>query len=107
MRRIILLLVLLFISIGSQQSFAKNTPLVKDVPTTIVGCSISSNPELAEVLRPLIEKMGINVEEIELLEEQRAKSCTVRIRGTIDGKEVDITITIEGKSCAELLKDIM
>jgi UDP-N-acetyl-D-mannosaminuronate dehydrogenase len=107
MRKLILLVVLLFASIGQQPAFATSTSAVAETPKFIEECSINVNPDIVELLRPVIEKMGIEVDQMEVVEQEVKDSCTIRIKGTIDGKKENITITIEGKSCAELVKDLM
>lgn len=107
MRKLILLVFLLFVSISQQPAFATNSPAVAESPQFIEECYANTNPDLVELLRPVVEKMGIEVEQMEIVEQEIKDSCTIRIRGTIDGKKVDIIITIEGKSCAQLMKELM
>lgn len=107
MRKLILLLVLLFASISQQPAFASSMSAAAESPQFIEECSLKVNPDIVKLLHPVVEKMGIKVDQMEVVEQEAKDSCTVRIRGTIDGKQVDITITIEGKSCAELVKELM
>ena len=107
MRKLILLMFLLFVSISQQPAFATSVSAEVESPQFIEECSINENPDLVELLRPVVEKMGIEVDQMEVVEQEVKDSCTIRITGTIDGKKVDIIITIEGKSCAELMKELM
>ncbi|WP_445665515.1 hypothetical protein [Fodinibius sp. AD559] len=107
MRKLIFLVILLFVGISQQPAFATSMPAAAESPQFIEECSIKANPDLVELLRPVVEKMGIEVDQMEVVEQEVKDSCTIRIRGTIDGKKVDITITIDGKSCAELMKELM
>lgn len=62
------------------------------------------NHDYFEVIISVMEELGIKAEEVQLYQEHLQKSCTLTIIGTLDGKEVKVKITIEGMTCAEVIK---
>ena len=75
--------------------------------TEFVVCAEQVNPNITTVLEGILENMGVEVQELKVLDLKNVESCTIRVRGTIDGKQIELIITVEGVSCAELLKQLM
>lgn len=42
----------------------------------------------------------------EAMQPSETESCTIRIKGKVNGVEVDITITVEGTSCKDLIQQL-
>lgn len=98
---------LMFVGLASHQTQAYSiTDGEAEIPGSI-ECSAPTNSDLSDLLLPLLKNMGVEVEDLVVVETEIAESCTVRIRGTYNGTEIDVTITFEGISCAELLKQLM
>lgn len=107
MKKLIFPIVLMFLGITIQPAFSTSANILgPSISEDIMECSIQADPDLVELLIPIFEEMGVEVHEMKIVDETNAKSCTVRIVGTYNGKEIDITITFEGVSCAELLKQM-
>lgn len=75
--------------------------------TEFVVCAEQVNPNVTTVLEGILENMGVEVQELKVLDLNIEESCTIHVRGTIDGKQIELTITVKGVSCAELLKQLM
>jgi len=55
----------------------------------------------------LIQETEVEIKILLLNEDEPAKECRMTVKGTIDGKEVDVVIVIEGQSCAEFFKELL
>jgi len=85
-----------------------STTLTNPAPNTeIVVCAEQVNPNITTVLEGILENMGVEVQELKVIDLNNEESCTIHVRGTIDGKQIELTITVKGVSCAELLKELM
>lgn len=55
----------------------------------------------------LIQETDLEIKFLFLYENEPEKECRMTVKGTIDGKEVDLVIVIEGQSCAEFFKELL
>lgn len=92
-----------FISINSMD--ARATMEVLEVPVQI---TVSADQYDIDVLIDALEELGFKIEKLELIDpEEDEKECKMTIKGTVDKKEVDLTIVVKGQTCSELLKEIL
>lgn len=98
-----ILAVFMCIGLAIQPAFSASSNEAISLEGFFVECDVE--PDVSK-LTPVFENIGVDVEEIEFVE-QTEESCTVTIKGSIDGREIEVTITFEGVSCAELLEDLM
>src|SRR6056297_1068353 len=95
------LLITCFISIHSVD--ARSAAEVIDVPAQT---SITTVQYDLEVIINALEKLGFEIEELEIIElKEEEKECKMTIKGTVDEKEVDLTIVVKGQTCAELFRE--
>lgn len=67
----------------------------------------TTDQRASEVFEKFLERIGFDLDKIEVIENNDDKECTMTIKGTVDVKEVDLTITIKGQTCAEFFKDLL
>lgn len=92
-----------FISINSID--ARSTAAVSDVP---VKTEVTVGQYDLEVIITALEELGFEIEKLEVVNtEVEEKECKMTIKGTVDNKEVDLTIVVKGQTCSELLKEIL
>ena len=96
------LLITCFISIHSVD--ARSAAEVIDVPAQT---SITTVQYDLEVIINALEKLGFEVETIEAFIDPDVKKCKLTVKGTLNGKEVELELIIEGMTCTELLKELM
>lgn len=102
------LIVLIFAGIAVQPAFSASANFPgTNISEEVVESRFQGDPDIVDLLRPIFERMGIEVDELKVVEPVNKKSCRVTIKGTVDGKKINVTITFEGKTCAELLREIM
>ena len=80
-----------------------------EIPNIAVETSINADQYDLEVLVKALEELGFEVEKLEVQdpEKKKEKECKVTIKGTIKGDDVDITVTVKGQTCGEILKEIL
>jgi len=85
-----------------------STTLTNPAPNTaFVVCAEQVNPNITTVLEGILENMGVEVQELKVLDLNNEKSCTIIIDGTIGDMPVQLKITFEGETCSELLRRLM
>ena len=92
-----------FISINSMDARATAENLEVPVQTTV-----SADQYDLEVIINALENLGFEIEKLEVINpEEEEKECKMTIKGTVDKKEVDLTIVVKGQTCTELFKEIL
>lgn len=87
------------ISANPLAAFATNGMVPETAEITTLG-----NNDYIDAIIIVMEELGFETEEVKLFQEHLQKSCKLTIKGTLDGKEVEVVITIEGMTCAEVIK---
>lgn len=81
---------------------------MKKIMLLFAATLLSVSCLFASVPTPAPTGDNIKVEVISESEGEEFKECKIRIKGTYDGKEIDVTVTVEADNCAvaagELLK---
>lgn len=107
MKTIIFLIMLVFSGMTIQPVLSiPNSGADYNITESIMGCNAQPNLDLADHLRPLLEKMGVEIDELKVMDMENMADCTITIKGTYNGKKVELTITFKDISCAELLKQL-
>lgn len=91
-----------FISINSMDARS-----VVEIPNIALETSINADQYDLEVIVKALEELGFEIEKLELIDPEEEKECKVTIKGTYKGDDIDITITIKGQTCGEILKEIL
>lgn len=73
----------------------------QDTPTQI---SLNVVQYDLEILVDMLEDLGVEIIELEFIESGDDKQCTVTVRGTYDGIEIELVFVIKGMTCTEVLK---
>jgi signal recognition particle subunit SEC65 len=73
-----------------------------------VQTTVSADQYDLEVIINALENLGFEIEKLEVINpEEEEKECKMTIKGTVDKKEVDLTIVVKGQTCTELFKEIL
>ena len=65
--------------------------------TSIMLFSVSSFANNATTISKVSEEKIVKIE----TSNEALKSCTITVKGTIDGKKIDIKVTLEADDCAD------
>ena len=73
-----------------------------------IQTSVTADQYNLDVIIEALEKLGFEIEKLEVSEAQvEEKKCKITLKGTYKGEEIDLTITIEGQTCAEFFKSLL
>lgn len=77
---------------------------VIDTPSTPTQISLNIVQYDLEILVDMLEGLGVEIINLEFLENGDDKQCTVTVRGTFNGVEIELVFVIKGMTCTEVLK---
>lgn len=74
---------------------------VIDTPSTPTQVSLNVVQYDLEILVDMLENLGLEISDLELLENGDEKKCSFTIKGTYKGEDIDVKVTIIGQTCSE------
>ncbi len=91
--------------VSSSTLFAKSSSDVLPIINSQSEMNMFQNDVVT--MTNLIQETELEIKFLFLYENEPEKECRMTVKGTIDGKEVDLVIVIEGQTCAEFFKEML
>lgn len=80
---------------------------IAEIPSVPVETSVNADQYDLEILAKALNDLGFEIKDVGIYADPTVKKCTVTIKGKFNGIEIEVVVVIEGKTCSELLKEVM
>jgi hypothetical protein len=87
------------VSINPSNVFAE-----MDISNSQNQISTFSEVHEIEIIVDVLKELGLEINNVEFIEQNLLKSCKLTVKGTFNGKEIEVVLIIEGMSCEEVIK---
>lgn len=88
--------------ISQQTLIAGPTNLAVNETIDITACSDQPDPVVSE-LKDLLTELGFEIDDLEFEDGVDEESCSFTVTGTYKEEDIDLQVTIDGTTCADLL----